>query len=155
MMNNNENQFYTAAFGPSHVTEAAQIEKLCFSEPWSEESLGYMYSSPHAYAVACIDSQSGKLAAYGGLEYVLDEAELTNIATHPDFRRRGCAKAVTDALERFVRLHGVKRIWLDVRISNEPAICLYRKLGFEDAGVRRHFYRFPTEDALLMVKELK
>jgi ribosomal-protein-alanine N-acetyltransferase len=149
------NKFNTVAFSAAHISEAAEIERLCFSEPWSEEALGYMYSSPHAYAVACVDSESGRVAAYGGLEYVLDEAELTNIATHPDFRRQGCANAVTDALERFVKLHGVKRIWLDVRVSNEPAIALYRKLGFEDAGVRRHFYRFPTEDALLMVKELK
>jgi ribosomal-protein-alanine N-acetyltransferase len=148
-------KFYTVVFNASHVADAAEIEKLCFSEPWSEEALGYMYSSPHAYAVACIERESGRVAAYGGLEYILDEAELTNIATHPDFRRQGCANAVSDALERFVKLHGVKHVWLDVRVSNEPAIRLYRKLGFEDAGVRRHFYRFPTEDALLMVKELK
>ena len=146
--------YFIRPFGAEYVKEAAQMEKLCFSEPWSEYALQYMFSSPNTYAVACVDPANGRLIAYGGLEYVLDEAELTNIVTHPDYRRRGCARAVLEALERYVSIRGVKRIWLDVRYSNEGAITLYRSIGYTEAGVRPKFYRFPTEDAILMVKNL-
>lgn len=146
--------FFIVPFGEVHLKEAAEIEKLCFSEPWSEFALQYMFNSPNTYAVACIDGESGRLAAYGGLEYVLDEAELTNVATHPDFRRRGCARDVLLALERYVAIRGVKRIWLDVRTSNEVAITLYHGFGYTEAGIRPRYYRFPTEDAILMVKNI-
>ena len=78
----------------SHIPEAAEIERLCFSEPWSEDTLLYMCTAPITHAVAVIERYSGRLAAYGGCEYVLDEANIVNVATHPDFRRRGCAEAL-------------------------------------------------------------
>lgn len=149
-----EKDFIIRSFGEDYVSEAAEIEKLCFSEPWSETALQYMFNSPNTYAVACIEKESGRLVAYGGLEYVLDEAELTNVATHPDFRRRGCARAIMEALERYISIRGVKRVWLDVRKSNEIAIDLYRKFGFTAAGIRPKYYRFPLEDAILMVKNI-
>lgn len=137
-----------------HIREAAEIERLCFSEPWSEEALLYMCTSPITYAVAVIERSSGRLAAYGGCEYVLDEANIVNVATHPDFRHMGCAEALLGEMERFFERQGVTDVYLEVRVSNTPARTLYEKLGFRAVGVRKNYYRFPTEDAVVMKKQL-
>ena len=137
-----------------HLREAAEIENLCFSEPWSEEALLYMCSAPTTHAVAVIEKESGRLAAYGGCEYVLDEANIVNVATHPDFRRRGCAEALIGKMEEFLSEHGVAEIYLEVRVSNNPARTLYEKLGFGAVGLRKNYYRFPAEDAVVMKKTL-
>lgn len=142
--------FEIKIFAPEYIAEAAEIERLCFSEPWSPEALLYMCKSPNTYAVAVmIDS---RLAAYGGCEFVPPEANIVNIATHPDFRRRGCASALIDALEEFLSSKGVDSIFLEVRVSNTPARALYECKGFRTVGVRKNYYRFPTEDAEVMLK---
>ena len=138
----------------AHLTEAAEIENLCFSEPWSEEALLYMCTSPNTHAVAVIERESGRLAAYGGCEYVLDEANIVNVATHPDFRRRGCAEALIGKMEEFLVSREVTDVFLEVRVSNAPARTLYEKLGFVAVGIRKNYYRFPAEDAVVMKKTL-
>ena len=144
--------FEIKVFDLSHIPEAAEIERLCFSEPWSENALTYMCTSQNTYAISVIDKATGRLAAYGGAQYVLDEANIVNIATHPDFRRRGCASAVIDMLEEFLSSKGVDSIFLEVRVSNTPARSLYERKGFRTVGVRKNYYRFPTEDAAVMLK---
>jgi ribosomal-protein-alanine N-acetyltransferase len=146
------NDFEVRELTPEMLGEAAEIEKLCFSEPWSPEALLYMCKSPNTHAVAVIIE--GKLAAYGGCEFVPPEANIVNIATHPDFRRRGCAAAVIDSLEEFLSSKGVDSIFLEVRASNAPARALYEGKGFAVVGVRKNYYRFPTEDAEVMLKTI-
>ncbi len=147
-------EFAVSLFGREHIPEAAAIERLCFSEPWSEEALLYMCSSPNTFAVAVTERDSCRLAAYGGCEFVLDEAAVANIATHPDFRRMGCAEAVLDRMEEFFRENGIKQVYLEVRESNAPARALYEKRGFCAVGVRKNYYRKPTENAVIMTKTL-
>lgn len=147
-------EFEIAALGEEHIPSAAEIERLCFSEPWSEEALLYMCTSPVTHAVAVIEKTSGRLAAYGGCEYVLDEANIVNVATHPDFRRRGCASAILDELETFLQAKGVKSIYLEVRVSNIAARTLYENKGYRAVGVRKKYYRFPVEDAAVMLKTI-
>lgn len=144
--------FEIKIFSPEHISEAAEIERLCFSEPWSEDALLYMCQSPNTYAVAVMID--GRLAAYGGCEFVPPEANIVNIATHPDFRRRGCASALIDALEEFLSSKGVDSIFLEVRVSNTPARALYEGKGFAVVGTRKNYYRFPTEDAAVMLKTI-
>jgi ribosomal-protein-alanine N-acetyltransferase len=146
------NDFEVRALAPEMLDEAAEIERLCFSEPWSPEALLYMCKSPNTHAVAVIID--GRLAAYGGCEFVLDEASIVNIATHPDFRRRGCASAIIDALEEFLSSKSVQNIFLEVRVSNMPARTLYEGKGFRTVGARKNYYRFPTEDAAVMLKTI-
>lgn len=141
-------------FAPCHAQGMSELERLCFAEPWSERALLDMYTSPNAAAFVCVDA-GGAVAAYAGMEYVLDEGQIINVATHPDFRRRGCAGALMRELESYSAERGVASLWLDVRLSNLPAQALYVKLGYSPAGTRRHYYRFPAEDALEMVKYLK
>ena len=140
------------ALTPEMLPAAAEIERLCFSEPWSEEALLYMCRSENTHAVAVMID--GRLAAYGGCEFVLDEASIVNVATHPDFRRRGCASAVIDALEEFLSSKGVCNVFLEVRMSNAPARTLYESKGFGVVGIRKNYYRFPTEDAAVMLKNI-
>ncbi len=146
------NDFEVRVLTPEMLGEAAEIERLCFSEPWSEEALLYMCQSPNTHAVAVMID--GRLAAYGGSEFVPPEASIVNIATHPDFRRRGCASAIIDALEEFLVSKGVDSIFLEVRVSNTPARALYEGKGFGVVGTRKNYYRFPTEDAAVMLKTI-
>ena len=146
------NVFEVRDLTPEMLREAAEIERLCFSEPWSEEALLYMCQSPNTHAAAVIID--GRLAAYGGCEFVPPEANIVNIATHPDFRRRGCASAIIDVLEEFLSSKGVDSIFLEVRVSNAPARSLYEHKGFAVVGTRKNYYRFPTEDAAVMLKTI-
>lgn len=146
--------FEITVLDKARIPEAAEIERLCFSEPWSEEALLYMCTSPVTHAVAVIEKTSGRLAAYGGCEYVLDEANIVNVATHPDFRRKGCASALLDELESFLKTRGVKSVYLEVRVSNIAARTLYENKGYRAVGVRKNYYRFPVEDAAVMLKTI-
>lgn len=145
--------FEIKIFSAEHVPEAAEIERLCFSEPWSEKSLSYMCLE-NPFAVAVVDKENGRLAAYGGVQYVLDEGNIVNIATHPDYRRRGLATAVMRELESRLKERGVEIVFLEVRQSNIPARTLYEKEGYVPSRVIKNFYRFPAEDAVEMFKKL-
>ena len=133
-----------------HISAVAEIERACFSEPWSESALRLLLGEAAIGFVALTDS--GGVAAYVGMMCVADEGQITNVATHPDYRRRGYGAAVLDGLLDFVAEGGLKEIYLEVRRSNEAARALYEARGFECVGERKSFYRFPTEDALVMKK---
>ena len=144
--------FSLTGFAPEHIAQAAETERLCFSDPWSGESLGYLCSSGHTLALACVRDSDGKLAGYCGADCVLDEADIINVAVHPSFRRRGIAEAmlarlISDALEA-----GVRTFFLEVRESNAPARSLYRKLGFDECGRMPRYYSAPVEDAIVMTR---
>lgn len=134
-----------------HLSAVAEIEGLCFSSPWSERSLEILLGDDGVGFVALRD---GQVIAYGGMMTVLDEGQVTNIATHPSYRRMGAARLVTDALAEYGRERALSEIYLEVRVSNAGAIALYEKCGFSKVGERKGFYRCPTEDALVMKKIL-
>ena len=140
--------FSILPFAECHLSEVAEIERLCFSEPWSEQSLRLLLGDGGFGVVAMSE---GRVLGYGGMTYVLDEGSVTNIAVHPHARRQGVGRAVTQELLRLSRTRGVVCVFLEVRESNLPAISLYRSEGFEECGVRKNFYRRPVESALLMV----
>lgn len=137
----------------SHLAGAALLEALCFSEPWSEKSLEMLLAEP-GVGFAVIDRTSGQVQAYGGMLCVGTEGQVTNIAVDPDCRRRGHGRAVTAALLGEAAARGLEQVTLEVRASNEAAIALYQQLGFAAVGRRPHFYRRPTEDAVLMTLNL-
>ncbi len=148
-----ENQsggFSVLPFEERHIPEAARIEKLCFSDPWSPGALEYLCRRDTVFAVACEDRDSGRLAAYGGMEYAAGEGHIINVATHPSFRRLGCARSVLFSLIGFCRERGIGYLDLEVRKSNAPAISLYSGAGFVPVAVRKRYYRFPSEDAVIM-----
>ena len=131
-----------------HLADVAELERLCFANPWSEESLRLLLGET---ALGFVVTEDGRAVAYGGMLCVAGEGQITNIAVHPDCRRRGLGRAVTEALLDYAREHDFFEVSLEVRASNEAAIALYNRLGFSACGTRRGFYQRPTEDALVML----
>ena len=100
-----------------------------------------------------VAEEDGRVAGYIGSQTVCEESDMMNVAVHPDFRRRGIGEALVKALETELRARGSHCLTLEVRASNAPAIALYEKLGFSQAGLRKNYYRDPKEDALILRKE--
>lgn len=132
----------------AHTVRLAELERLCFSEPWSEKALAEEIGNPAAYFVTAVED--GEILGYGGMHTVLGESYIDNIAVFPEYRGQGAGRAVTQALTKKAREANGVFITLEVRASNTPAITLYTTLGFEKAGVRKRFYTEPEEDALIM-----
>ena len=124
------------------IPAIAELEQRCFSSPWSERALLDTLQSPHAHLVCA--EQNGTVIAYGGLYLLGDDADITNIATHPDMRRRGAAAAVLEALRTYAKEHGASALHLEVRASNTGAITLYETRGFQTDGIRKNYYKNPS-----------
>ena len=136
----------------SHLEGVAELERLCFAEPWSRQALTLLLQGKNLGVVA-LDEQ-GTPIGYGGLLTVLDEGQITNIAVHPDHRKKGIGKAILEELINESRKCDIRELSLEVRQSNLPAKALYQSHGFEIAGIRKGFYRHPTEDGLVMILSL-
>ena len=130
-----------------HLAGVAALEKAVFSHPWSERSLELLCGET-AFGFVALEGED--VTAYGGMLTVLDEGQITNIATHPNYRRQGLAAKVLSALLEQARAKGILSVTLEVRASNTAAIALYQKFGFSAVGKRPRFYTHPTEDALIM-----
>lgn len=135
----------------AHLDGVAELERLCFSEPWSREALKLLLGD-EAVGFVCVSD--GQVLAYGGMLLAPGEGQVTNVAVHPDARRRGMGNAIVRAMIKDARERGLTQLVLEVRISNEAAITLYERVGFYRAGVRRRFYRNPTEDAIVMLADV-
>lgn len=133
------------------VDEVWEIEKLSFRTPWSRESFeNEMRVNDRAkYVVAALGDT---VVGYGGMWYIIDEAHITNIAVHPDYRNRKIGEMIVKEMIRTAKESEINSLTLEVRVSNTAAINLYRKLGFEDAGIRKGYYTDTGEDALIMWK---
>ncbi len=125
------------------------LEKICFSAPWSKQALIESAKSGTHFFVAEV---CGKVAGYIGINTVLDEGYITNIAVFPEFRKMGVGAALLCHTEKFAKDTGLSFITLEVRESNIAAISLYKKFGFELSGQRKNFYVSPKEDALIFTK---
>lgn len=137
----------------AHLNGVAELERLCFTSPWSASSCELL--TKEGIGVGFVCEQDGRVMAYGGMLIAVDEGQITNIAVHPDYRRRGMASAILTSLMRYARDRHAESVTLEVRVSNAAAIALYKKAGFAEVGRRRAFYTKPTEDALIMTAKLK
>ena len=135
------------------IPGAAELEKLCFADPWSAKSLELLTNDGIGVGMVC--RKDGIICAYGGMLVAVDEGQITNIATHPDFRRMGYGRAVVEALIKYAKNNRLESVSLEVRESNKAAIALYTDLGFKVEGKRKDFYKKPTESALVMVLRIK
>ena len=135
----------------SYVAQVAELEKICFSDPWSENSVASELKNP----LSCwlVAEEDGVAAGYIGSQTVMDESDMMNVAVHPDHRRKGVAESLVNELIEALKKRGSRCLTLEVRASNEPAKALYEKLGFVQVGLRRNYYRNPKEDALILRKE--
>ena len=134
-----------------HVRAVAALEKLCFSAPWSENSVASELDNPLSLWLVALNGDA--VVGYVGSQAVLDEADVMNIAVLPEYRRLGIAERLVTALCDRLADNGVRSLTLEVRASNDPAKALYAKLGFTQVGRRPNYYSNPKEDALILRKE--
>ena len=135
----------------SHTAAVAELEKVCFSDPWSEKSVEEELINPLSLWLVAVDGE--KLAGYVGSQTVLGETDMMNVAVDPSFRRQGIGEKLISSLVDALKEEESHCLTLEVRASNEPAIRLYEKLGFSQIGRRPKYYRNPREDALILRKE--
>ncbi len=133
---------------PDDVRSILGIETLCFSTPWSETSFLSEIRSPNSLTV--LAESAGKAIGYVIVKLVADESHLHDLAVHPDWRRRGVARRLMQKALEEVRGSDKRFFFLEVRVSNRPAISLYESLGFCVYASRRAYYDNPSEDAVLM-----
>ena len=135
----------------AHIGQIAELEKICFNDPWSENSIASELNNRLSCWLVAIEA--GKVIGYLGSQTVLGETDMMNIAVHPDYRKNGIASNLIGELISTLMEQGSHSLMLEVRESNEPAKSLYLKLGFEVVGVRKNYYRNPKENALILRKE--
>lgn len=129
-----------------------EVENISFKTPWSRDS--FEKEMENSLAFYLVVSSDDGIAGYGGIWFIAGEGHITNIAVHTDFRNRGLGRAIVKGLIEESLKRKIEAMTLEVRISNETAIGLYKSLGFKSAGVRPGYYTDSNEDALIMWKEL-
>ncbi|MEY8337926.1 ribosomal protein S18-alanine N-acetyltransferase [Lachnospiraceae bacterium 62-35] len=130
------------------IEEIAELERLCFSVPWSEGLLSEALES--SVNVCFVLEEQKRAVAYGIFQLLAGEGEVLRIGVLPSERRMGLGSKVLEAMEGYARANQGERIFLEVRESNQGARMLYKSWGFQELGIRRNYYQNPREDAVLM-----
>lgn len=133
------------------IEAVAEIERICFTEPWTEEAFRAVLLLPYAHYYAA-EADDGTLIGEIGLTNAGGDGEISNVAVLPQYRQRGIAHALMEYLLQQGQAMGIRDFTLEVRESNHAARALYESFGFAQEGRRRHFYRQPDEDALILWK---
>ena len=126
------------------------LEAECFSHPWSKKSLEESLEKENSLFLVAVEDE--KVIGYVGMEVIVDEGYIFNVAVSADYRRRGVGYALVRELVTYSMKNSLCFITLEVRESNSSAISLYSKFGFIKAGERKNYYSDPTEAAVLMTK---
>ena len=135
-----------------HLDEVAELERICFSTPWSRNMLAEELDNLlSAFLVALDDAD--RVVGYAGVQVILDEGYITNIAVRPECRRQGVAAQLLQVFMDFAKANKLSFLTLEVRASNYDAIALYGSRGFRSMGRRKNYYEHPREDAIIMTRE--
>ena len=132
------------------VEDVAAIEKRAFSDPWSANSFRALFGNPLVHFAIAEDGVTGKVLGYVVAWFVIDEAEIANLAVSDSVRRLGVGALLLDHALQAARQRQARIVFLEVRESNEAARALYASRGFAVAGRRSKYYRKPVEDALVL-----
>ena len=133
-----------------HLSEVIAIEQNSYPTPWSRYSFYSELLNDFAFYIVALCSD--KVVGYAGMWLIIDEAHITNLTVHPDYRLRGIGRSLMQELENQAVTLGTKAMTLEVRPSNNIAIGLYSSMGFFQEGRRRGYYSDTGEDALIMWK---
>ena len=134
------------------VEKAAALEEICFSSPWSKQSFADTVTKDcYQYYAVYVDSE---YVGTAGLILGYDEADVSNVAVHPNWRGKGIASILMGHMIQKAQEQGLHSLLLEVREGNTSARRLYEKTGFVIDGVRKNYYQNPVEDAVLMSRKL-
>ncbi|GGK26747.1 ribosomal-protein-alanine acetyltransferase [Caldalkalibacillus thermarum] len=136
------------------IKQVLEVEQVSFRTPWTEEAF-YNELTNNRFAYYMVAETENRVIGYCGVWVIVDEAHITNIAVHPDFRGRKVGERLLRSMMLLARLKGALKITLEVRVSNHVAQNLYRKLGFKITGQRKGYYTDNQEDALIMWADLE
>lgn len=137
----------------AHLDEVAELERICFSVPWSRNMLAEELDNACSALLVALDEED-RVAGYAGLMVIADEGYITNVAVRPEHRRCGIAGQLLDVFESFAQSNHLAFLSLEVRESNYGAIALYGSRGYRGVGRRKNYYEHPKEDAMIMTREL-
>ena len=135
-----------------HLDRLAQLERMCFSRPWSKKMLAEELDNQCAAFLVAVEPETEKVIGYAGLLVAADEGYITNVAVDPSRRRQGVAQQLLQVFDSFARGSRLAFLTLEVRPSNAAAVALYEGFGFRQVGRRRNYYDLPKEDALILTK---
>ena len=135
-----------------HLDRLEQLERMCFSRPWSKKMLAEELDNQCAAFLVAVEPETEKAVGYAGLLVVADEGYITNVAVAPSCRRQGVAAQLLQVFDNFAKGNHLAFLTLEVRPSNAAAIALYEGFGFREVGRRRNYYDLPKEDALILTK---
>lgn len=135
--------------GKEHIPQIAEIEKECFSDPWSEAAISEELENENSYFLVAVTDD---VVGYIGVQEICGEAYITNVAVTSDNRKSGVGRKLLRAACEGAKSRKCEFITLEVRESNYPAISLYESEGFERAGVRKNFYSAPAENGIIYTK---
>lgn len=136
------------------LTRILEIERVCFPQPWSEDSFRDVVAG-RSFASIAARTAAGELAGYIVFSEAADELHILNVAVDPAFRRHGIASKMLTHLHAYAAGRGRTHAYLEVRESNRPAQDLYAKFGYKLLTVRKQYYPDDREHAIVMVAELK
>jgi ribosomal-protein-alanine N-acetyltransferase len=129
--------------------EVLEIAQHSFTHPWSREMFeNELFKNPFSEQI--LARADGKIAGYLFMMTLFDECHIMDFAVHPQFRRKGIGRKIIFYLIEKMRIKDVKKIFLEVRCSNLPALSLYQKAGFVEIAVRKGYYSDPKEDAMIL-----
>jgi ribosomal-protein-alanine N-acetyltransferase len=139
--------------GIADLPAVLAIERASFSDPWSRGSFAALLERPRVFFAVAVDGPARTVVGHVITWFVVDEAELANLAVAPSARRRGIGGALLRAAVGAAESRGATSMYLEVRASNRAAIALYGSRGFREVGRRPAYYRRPVEDALILRRE--
>lgn len=134
-----------------HLDDVMEIERLSFPQPWTRGMFEREICLPISRFFVAM--QGSRVVGYAGFWFVTDEAHIVNLAVHPRLRKQGVGRLLLDHIEKKMRLQGLKRALLEVRVGNTAARKLYEQKGYRENGLRKDYY--VDEDAVLMEKLLE
>lgn len=146
-----QSEFTVVTMEEVHVSAIVELEKVCFSDPWPDQSIRSELTNPLSLWLVAL--KEDRVVGYVGSQTVLDESDVMNAAVAPEHRRKGLAKQLFLTLEGLLKKKKVHSLTLEVRFSNEAAQALYAGLGYVQVGRRPNYYHNPKEDALILRKE--
>lgn len=137
------------------LDRVAEIEKENFSTPWSRKSFSDFLKREDTYFLVAEREEAGEteICGYIGAYGIPDEGDITNVSVQKEYRRAGIGRKIVDELIRVTVAAGIKRLFLEVRESNDPAIRLYEHAGFVRCGLRKNYYTSPVENAVIMMRD--